>query len=317
MLGPFIHVREPRRCVPSVGRTEDASGLVMSDWSNNVGVGALLATDFVAPPGTLTAAKVHAALREGDPESPVAVMDLRDLSWIDPAGLVALAALMEAQASIGRLPRLHAPHQLERSGFLHRMRLGEMVDEFDGRHDLSPVQSWNQQGYLLELQKFDGSNAAGALADIVSTQLSDTPVALAIHKGICEIGQNVPDHSGRTHGYIAVVTKPATGTVSFAVSDAGLGIVESLKVHGPRSHEDALTAVLEGGVSRLELAGRGRGIRRTREEVSAARGRLFLASGNAGVAAWKGPGGRPLRQARQYPRAIPGTLMEGTLPVST
>lgn len=276
------------------------------------GVPPVLEFDFVAS-SQLGVDSVHRCLRPADTPWGSANIDLRALRWIDPGALVGLAAFMESQQELGRSPHVLGPVDPSRSRFLSRMGLPALVHDLGGSHDLEPVRWNDQREYLLELQRFDGRNAASALAVVVQNQISDPLVSKAIHKGICEIGANVLDHSDRSHGYIAVITKHASREVSFGVADAGVGMVQPLRSRGFRSHEDVVQAVLEGGLSRLDGPGRGRGIRRTREVVTGAGGRVFIGSGDVGVQAWAGPGGRSVRRARHHDLAIVGTLVQASI----
>lgn len=261
----------------------------------------------------LQAARIHVGLRIGDPWSTRSTFDLSDMRWTDPGTLVGLAALMEDQTHHGRPPVLIGPTSDNHSRFLSRMGLGALVEELGGSHDLLPVTAWDQSKFLLELQRFDGNNAAGALATVVREQLPDGAVANAVHKGICEIGANALEHSLASHGYIAVVTTPGSREITFAVSDAGVGMVEPLRPQGFDTYKDAVNAVLDGGTSRLTEAGRGRGVRRTREVVTKAGGEVLLSSGPVAIRAWLKPDGRPLRNTRDSDLVLPGTLFQASL----
>jgi hypothetical protein len=269
--------------------------------------------DFVSG-RELHATRFHSCLRRAHDQR-VAKIDLRLLNWTDPAGLVGLASLIEAQSRLGRDVVLRGPTAQRRSQFLHRMGLGDLVRSFGGEHDLHPSTVWDQRGYLLELQRFDGRDTGG-LALVVREQLPDGPVAMAVHKGISEIGTNALDHSSSGHGYIAVVTVPESREVRFAVSDAGVGMVEPLRSRGFSSDEEVLDQVLSGGLSRLNQAGRGRGVKRTREVVTSAGGEIYIASGQVGVKAWFN-GTRDLRQTQRHPLGIEGTLFQAALQTAT
>lgn len=264
--------------------------------------------DFVAPP-RLIADAVHGCHVPGDPQSGLAIVNMRALRWIEPAGLVAMAMFMDSQWNIGRPPKLVAPADRQLGNYLSRMRVGELVEDFGGSHDLPGVRRWDQDGYLLELQRFDGEGAPPELARLVEQRLQDEVAANAMHKGICEIGANVPDHSGRDHGYIAAVTTHNWTRVSFAVGDAGLGLLEPLAVKGFESEAHVMAALMRGGLSRFDEAGRGRGVQRTKEVVVEGRGTLFMASGKDQVVVQAGG----LRSHRNS-ATLRGTLLQGEMP---
>jgi hypothetical protein len=265
--------------------------------------------DFIAPV-QLTAASVHSCFRAGDPVAPIAVINLRALAWTEPAGLVAIAMFAESQSQIGRLPRLYAPADVNRARYLSRMGVGEIVSSLGGAHDLPATRLWDQEGYLLELQRFDGEDAPPELARLVEARLVDGPSAEAVHKGICEIGANVPDHSGRAHGYVAAVTTHGASRVAFAIGDAGVGLLEPLARRGYASNAEVIRDLFaRGGVSRLGAEGRGRGVHRTREVVTKGGGSVYMASGRDAVSSTGS-----ITHAASGAIAIPGTLLQGSMP---
>ncbi|MCD4525245.1 hypothetical protein [Nocardioides sp. cx-173] len=265
--------------------------------------------DFVAP-HQLGAGSIQACLQPGDPESDVAFVNLRALDWTEPAGLVAIATFVESQWQIGRTPQLIGPADTRRGRYLSRMHLGTLIEDFDGIHDLPSINEWSREGYLLELQRFDGKDAPPALATLVEERLRGTRSAEAIHKGICEIGANVPDHSGREHGYIAAITTHGGTRVSFAIGDAGVGLVEPLAGRGYERAGDVMRDLFEaGGLSRIDEAGRGRGVYRTKEVVTREGGTIHMASGRDAVR---------VNQFGLYPASsripMPGTILQGAMP---
>ena len=268
--------------------------------------------DFVAPP-QLRAANVHACIQAGDPESSVAIVNMRALKWIDPAGLVAIATFAESQWRIGRVPRLIAPDNSNLARYLTRMHVGDVIDSLDGWHNLpSGVREVDQVGNLLELQRFQGEEAPPELASLVESRLGDQPSAEAIHNGICEIGQNVPQHSASDAGYIAAITTPSLNYVWFAVGDAGVGLLEPLAERGYESHLDVMTALFaRRGVTRTGETGRGRGVFRTKEAVTGGGGSVYLASGRSALVA-----NQTSQRQITGAHAVPGTLLQAAMPYS-
>lgn len=273
------------------------------------GVSLPVSLDFTSPP-QLRADNVHGCIHPGDPESGVAVVNMRALGWIDPAGLVAIATFAESQWRIGRVPRLIAPDSDQLARYLARMHLGDVIDGLNGWHNLPSVREQDQEGKLLELQRFQGEDAPPELAKLVEGQLGETDAAIAVHNGICEIGQNVPHHSAGDVGYIAAITTPSTNLVHFAVGDAGVGLLEPLAASGYASHVDVMRALFATrGVTRTGEVGRGNGVFRTREAVTGSGGSLYLASGRSALVATR----RSQREvAGDY--AIPGTLLQASMP---
>lgn len=261
--------------------------------------------------GRLVGASIHRSLHPGDPTSGWSVINLRNLQWIDPAGLVALAVFAEAQADIGRPPYLYGPEDLSRARYLSRMHVGEVITDLGGVHDLPQTTEWDQEGKLLELQRFDGRQAAEALGRLVHERIDDPHLAHAMHASICEIGINVPEHSGRDHGYIAAVTTYRASRMSFAVGDAGVGVLEPLLPLGFGAHSEVLRALLEVGVTRTGQAGRGRGIISTRGLVNARGGQVFMASGAASVVAWPS-----VVSPTEHATDLQGTILHAEMPCS-
>lgn len=259
--------------------------------------------------GQISADNIHACLHAGDPLARWSVINLVGLRWIEPAGLVAIATFAESQAQIGRRPRLYAPQSTARARYLSRMHLGRVIEELGGEHNLPATNEWDQEGRLLELQRFDGTAEAENLGRLVFERLNDDSTAMAMHTAICEIGANVPDHSGREHGYICAVTIPSSGRVSFAVGDAGVGLLEPLAGSGYTSVSAVMEDLFDRGITRTAEPGRGRGVFRTRELVNQEDGEVFLASGGATLTSTP-----RARRSAKHVMALPGTLLQGSMP---
>lgn len=263
----------------------------------------------VRPAGRLVGPTIHRSLHPGDPQGYWATINLRGLQWVDPAGLVALAVFAEEQASMGRRPYVFAPSDATRARYLSRMHLPWIIEELEGGHDLPQTTEWQQSDRLLELQRFDGRDAAEHLGFLVHERLEDPELAHAMHASICEVGINVPDHSGRQHGYIAAATTYQSSRISFAVGDAGVGVLEPLLHRGYRTHGEVLRDLFEIGVSRTDVPGRGLGIIRTRRLVNDRQGQVFMSSGPAAVTAWPG-----YVQQIGHTEPLGGTILQGEMP---
>lgn len=211
------------------------------------------------------------------------VVDLRHLRWIQPYGLVSVAVFIEAQLALGRKARVLTPLNSSVAAYVARMGLGEVVTGMGGTHDLPTIRRHTAEGRLLELQRFTSSSAAEQIAAMVYEKLvaSDEPRAAAIHQSICELSQNVIQHSGRASGFAAAQTTHNDSRVAFAIGDSGVGLLESLSAHSFANDRDVLAAVMRGGVSRTGDVARGNGIRAARELLTARSGFLHAHSGNA------------------------------------
>jgi hypothetical protein len=256
--------------------------------------------------GRLNAGQLHLSLRASrDPA--VLRLDLRAAAWVEPIGLVMLAALAERQAAEGERVSLRGPASPNIARYLARMRLGTVLDALGQEHDLPPVREWDT-GELVELRRFSGEDEPDELGKMVFAKTSaDLRVARALHQSIAELGTNVPEHAGVRHGYVAAQTTYNGTVVQFAVGDAGVGVAAGFasKPTDAQALQDVLT-----GVSRRPERGRGRGLAKTQKLVIGLGGSLHMLSGTA-HRTHAGHG-------RTYGGATslyPGTLLQGTFPV--
>jgi hypothetical protein len=245
-------------------------------------------------------------------ESGTALIDLRDATWVEPIGLVAIASYASAQAEGGREVYLAGPRDFHVANYLSRMRLGLAIEELGGEHDLNPVREQDQADTLLELRRFEDETGAEELAALVYERVvapSGDAVAGALHKSICEIGSNVPQHSGESFGFMAAQVTHGGHKIQFAVGDCGQGMTASLAPLGARTDEDALRMALEEGVTSTGQAGRGQGIRETRRLVNGLGGSVAMITGRARRTVWTTVARRTTASA-----FFPGTLLQGEVP---
>lgn len=234
------------------------------------------------------------------------VVDLRDVRWIDPVHLVSVAATAEQARRDGLAFRLRGPAAPDRARYAARMRLGELVSDLGGAHDLPappPTVSCEQ---LVEVARLTGPADVTRLAALVHDRVAelDRALAHALHQGVAEIGQNVCDHA-RSVGFVAAQTIPRRGELRFAVGDPGVGLLTTLRGQGASSHGHAIALALHGVSSRGR---RGTGLPDTVSAVTRLGGYLYLASGDAAAT---------LTAARQVASAgavFAGTLVEGRVP---
>lgn len=265
--------------------------------------------DFVIQRGgSCGAGSIGGCLRAAADAS-VLHVDLSNGRWFEPLGIAAIAALAEHSVSAGRELVLTGPRDWSVANYLSRMRLGRLIEDLGGEHDLNSVREQELGDALLELHRFDGELGVERLAELVFNQLAptDPDAAQALHTSIVEIGANVPQHSGAAGGYMAAQAF-RDGRVQFAVADSGLGLFATLRHVGATSDENALELVLERGVSRTGEVGRGRGIREARRLSTEASGSVHMVSGLASRTAFRRTSST---HSSSYP--YPGTLFQGTL----
>jgi hypothetical protein len=238
-------------------------------------------------------------------------IDLRALRFVEPLGLVEIAARAEYHRSRGATVRVLAPSDPSVANYLARMRLGRALTELGAAHDLPYVRERQLSGRLLELTHFADAGGSDELAAMVYHRVApESPAsARALYTALCEIGQNVPEHAGVAGGWAAAQATRRHAQVWFAVGDCGIGMRRSLATRGARDDAEALVLALDRGVSRFAAPGRGNGLAETCRLVTARGGRLHLVSGGAA---------RTAERTRRSPSVpvtpFPGTLFQGALP---
>lgn len=236
-------------------------------------------------------------------------LDLTTLSFIDPAGLVTLAAVAERAAEAGRAVAVTAPADPDLATYLARMRFGEVLNRLGIAHDLRPVTEHDTGARLVELRRFeDPAGLDAVIAALVQTYLTAEPDRLQpLYAALGEIGANVIQHSGKSHGHVALQRFPRTGVVEFAVGDSGVGLRTSLRQS--RAVEDdrvAVTVAAQRHESSLPAPGRGQGISRVIETAWAHNGTVRLVSGSA-TGLFGRSRGRPQLTDLRVP--LPGTVV--------
>lgn len=236
------------------------------------------------------------------------VIDLTWLEWIDPAHLAAAAALAHGCARAGTAVTVAGPVEPELRSYAARMRLGQVLTGLGVGHDLPVVPERDRRGDLLEVRAVGTEADACALAELLADKVRpDSPTAsAALYACVAEVALNVAEHAGAV-GYLAAQTIPRTGTIRFAVADAGRGMLSTLAPRGARSHRQALRWALSGR-SRFADPDRGTGLPTTRRELLRLRGSLYIASGAASVLVVDGG-----EQVGRIRPAYGGTLVQGSL----
>jgi hypothetical protein len=236
------------------------------------------------------------------------VVDLRDVRWVDPVHLVSVAAVAEAAHRDGLAFRLRAPAAADRARYAARMRLGELVTELGGDHDLPAVADSDGADNLVEVARLRTDSDVMRLATLVYTRVAplDAELAHALHQGVAEIGQNVCDHA-QSVGFVAAQTIPRRGELRFAVADPGVGMLATLRGQGAESDRGAIDLALHG-VSRLGR--RGTGLPATARAIGRLGGHFYLATGMSATML------APSRRTNSEGAAFAGTLVEGRVPTS-
>ena len=236
------------------------------------------------------------------------LLDLSEVSWLDPVHLVGIAATAHRAARSGRRLRVTGLRS-DQSGYAARMHLGRVLERFGAVHELPTVIELDRSDSLLEVTELDTPADVRRLAELVFDRVAtvERQVATALWHGLAEIGGNVCDHSG-TIGFMAAQTVHDRRLLRFAVADAGVGMLATLAPAGATDDRSAVNMALSG-TSRTSAPGHGTGLPSTIEVVSRLNGSVVLASGRA--ATWATARGR---RHRTLDFTFAGTIFEGTVP---
>lgn len=243
-------------------------------------------------------------------DSSTELLDLSDVSWLDPVHLVGVAALAHRAARAGRRLRVTGLDG-DQAGYAARMRLGQLIESFGGEHELPVVRELDRQDSLLEVTELRTSAGVRALAGLVHDRVAgaDPEVARALWHGLAEIGDNVCEHA-RSLGFMAAQTIHEHGVLRFAVADSGVGLLGTLADRGATDDRTALNLALSGA-SRLHKPGHGTGLPSTVAVVSDLDGEVLLASGHIATTATA----RGRRHLRLW-AGFDGTIFEGSVPAT-
>jgi hypothetical protein len=228
---------------------------------------------------------------------------------VEPAGLVTIAAHAERVKAQGHQIKLLAPADPNRARYLSRMGIREVMEELGVEHDLPPVRRHAEaERSLVELSRFQGTSGAEAIAEMVFDRLyrNDLVAAKAMHKAICELGTNVPEHAGVDGGFLAAQVTHNGSQIRFAVADSGAGLRSHMNQVGARTDHEALRLALTKRVTTTGSVHRGKGLARVLELVKANRGYLHVSSGRAGVTLFDG-----WDQPKDYAERLRGTMIQG------
>ena len=243
----------------------------------------------------------------------VVVIDLANASFIEPAGLVAIAAIADRAAREGKAVEFVRPKDGNVRNYLARMHVSGVLDGLGIAHTLPKVNETPLQDTLLELQKFSDQSDGEALAAVVFDKVmgkTDAYVPDALYSGICELAGNVCFHAVVEHGFAAAQTIPARNCILFAVADGGIGVQKSLEsTHAPANATEALLLAIKYGVSGTGEQGRGSGLSDVMDTVGGGLGEYTLVSGDAILV--KRSKSTPL--VGRLDHNYPGTLFAGQL----
>jgi anti-anti-sigma regulatory factor len=274
--------------------------------------------------GSLDPAFAAATRLDGEP----VVLDLRSVEFVEPAGLCALAALLEYltprcdEVGIALSGRDVAAY-LERMNFFRlfggRVQTNVDVAGLEERRRGNP-------GTLQELINFHGEEEIPGIIERISEILENQGYRLKERVAICstlsEVCANAAEHGASAFGayaavqaYHHIVSGPRRRgeEVLIAIADGGVGVRETLSrnpayAEHTSTDNDALRHALEMGVSATGEIGRGGGLALVAMIAARARGSLSLRSGTGRVTVYENR-----KNSRNVPE-FPGTFVRVSLP---
>lgn len=237
-------------------------------------------------------------------------IDLSGLTFCEPLGLVAVVAFADRAAEDADVT-LVAPADPSVARYLSRMRVDRVLDDLGVRHDLPVVREHAHDDVLLELAAFTSAADVDALAGIVHRAVEPVgeEVASALHDGVVETGDNVPRHARRPRGYLAAQKVRQGRDLMFAVADAGVGVLTTLRASGAVDDASALELAVTDGVTETPGRSSGSGLSEVVRHLSALGGHLCVVSGGAALTA-----STRCRRVERSEQALPGTVLQGFVP---
>jgi len=227
------------------------------------------------------------------------VLDIRDISFIDPYGMVGLLEIGELFKAEGIEKTLLPPESEDVLKYLERMDFFKHVTNC---FRLEPPQIRLPEKYLrssysdvlLEITPIEKSDDIHFIVGKVKTR-AHSILAKNLHYddnaingfivALSEVCQNILEHSEKT-GFVGIqkyhFQNLNKNVVKIAVMDIGIGFRESLSERFALKNDiDAIRKALLHGMSRYSDRGRGHGLTSVRRFVNQWNGKLSIRSGTA------------------------------------
>ena len=230
-------------------------------------------------------------------------IDLREASFIDPAGMVGILELGELLQSEGSRKTVYLPKSEEVLKYLERMDFFKFADSYFNLEPPKPKISgkYLRSSYsdvLLEITPIEKSDdihfIVGRVKDRANAILKrhlnyDEKAINGFIVALSEVCQNIIEHS-ENRGFVGIQKyhfhqKINKNVAKIAVMDLGIGFKKSLSERFPFKNDfEAIEKALLYGVSRYADEGRGHGLAAVRKFVNQWNGRLSIRSGTAKLA---------------------------------
>ncbi len=227
------------------------------------------------------------------------VINLQDVTFIDPYGMVGILEIGELLKSEGIQKTIKLPESEDVLKYLERMDFFKFAREYFNLEPSKPQLSnkYLRSSYtdvLLEITPIEKSDdihfIVGRVKEranaILATHLHyDKRTINGFIVALSEVCQNIVEHSENI-GLVGIqkyhFLNLNKNVVKIAVMDMGIGFKKSLEARFPiKDDSDALGKALLHGVSRYAEEGRGHGLAAVRRFVNEWNGKLSIRSGTA------------------------------------
>jgi anti-sigma regulatory factor (Ser/Thr protein kinase) len=225
-------------------------------------------------------------------------IDLRNLKFIDPYGMIGLIEIGEALRNSGDIKTLYLPPDGETIKYLERMdffRYAPHIFRLEPLYvDIIKYRRRTHSDVLLEITPIEKSDDIHFIVGRVKSR-ADMILRRHLHYNekvingfivaLSEVCQNIIEHSG-SKGYVGIqkyfFQNLGKNVVKIAVSDTGIGFKGSLSQRFSLKDDlDAIEKALLEGASRYADEGRGHGLAAVRRFVKEWDGKLSIRSGTA------------------------------------
>ena len=227
-------------------------------------------------------------------------IDLREASFIDPAGMVGILELGELLQSEGSRKTVYLPKSEEVLKYLERMDFFKFADSYFNLEPPKPKISgkYLRSSYsdvLLEITPIEKSDdihfIVGRVKDRANAILKrhlnyDEKAINGFIVALSEVCQNIIEHS-ENRGFVGIQKyhfhqKINKNVAKIAVMDLGIGFKKSLSERFPLKNDfEAIEKALLHGASRYVDKGRGHGLAAVRRFVKQWNGKISIRSSTA------------------------------------
>jgi hypothetical protein len=257
-------------------------------------------------------------------------IDLREVGFVDPYGMVGLLELGELLRSRGMIKNLYLPKSEEVLKYFERMDFFRFAPRY---FSLIPPEPPFSERYLrssysdvlLEITPIERSNDIHFIVGMVKERAQailerhlhyDDSIVDGFIVALSEVCQNIVEHS-ESRGFVGIqkyrFRNLNKNVVMIAVMDIGVGFMQSLSERFyVRDDLDAIEKALVYGLSRHSERGRGHGLPAVKRFVSQWNGKLSIRSGSAKMSIL--PGWAWGRAREQGLTAFPGSQVNLLLP---